>query len=57
MNLDDVAVAVHADDETLLAVNEALEKFEREDPDAAQLIKLREKIGEGGCGAVYVAEQ
>jgi RNA polymerase sigma factor (TIGR02999 family) len=41
VDLDQVDLAIHADDETLLAVNEALEKLEREDPDAAQLIKLR----------------
>jgi RNA polymerase sigma factor (TIGR02999 family) len=41
VDLDQVDSAIHADDETLLAVNEALEKLEREDPDAAQLIKLR----------------
>jgi RNA polymerase sigma factor (sigma-70 family) len=39
--LEDVAVAILADEDTLLLVNEALEKLEKSDPDAAQLVKLR----------------
>jgi RNA polymerase sigma factor (TIGR02999 family) len=41
VNLEDLNVAAQADDETLLLVNEALEKLEEEDPDAAQVVKLR----------------
>ena len=41
VKLEDVDVAVLADDETLLLVNEALEKLETEDPGAAQVVKLR----------------
>jgi RNA polymerase sigma factor (TIGR02999 family) len=41
LSLEDVEVATQTDDQTLLAVDEALEKFEREDPAAAQLVKLR----------------
>jgi RNA polymerase sigma factor (TIGR02999 family) len=41
VNLDDVDVAIQADDDTLLLINEALEKLEKEDPDAAQVVKLR----------------
>ena len=41
VNLDDVDVAVLADDDTLLCINDALEKLEKEDPDAAQVVKLR----------------
>jgi RNA polymerase sigma factor (TIGR02999 family) len=41
VNLEEVAVAILADEETLLLVNEALEKLEKSDPDAAQLVKLR----------------
>ena len=41
VNLDDVNVATLADDETLLLINDALEKLEKEDPDAAQVVKLR----------------
>jgi RNA polymerase sigma factor (sigma-70 family) len=41
VNLEEVAVAILADEDTLLLVNEALEKLEKTDPDAAQLVKLR----------------
>ncbi len=41
VNLDDVDVAALADGDTLLLINEALEKLEKEDPDAAQVVKLR----------------
>lgn len=41
MNLDDVDVAVLADGDSLLLINDALEKLEKEDPDAAQVVKLR----------------
>jgi len=41
VNLDSVNIAVETDDETLLQLNDALEKFEQESPDKAELIKLR----------------
>ncbi len=41
VDLEDVEVAILTDGETLLLVNEALEKLEQEDPEAAQLVKLR----------------
>lgn len=41
VNLDDVDVAALADEETLLLINEVLEKLEKEDPDAAKVVKLR----------------
>ena len=41
LNLDDVDLAVTADDDTLLRVHEALLAFEREAPDRAELVKLR----------------
>jgi RNA polymerase sigma factor (TIGR02999 family) len=41
LNLDDVDVAATADDETLLRVNEALEKLAAEAPNKAELVKLR----------------
>jgi RNA polymerase sigma factor (TIGR02999 family) len=41
VNLDNVEVAVETDDETLLRLDESLEKFALESPDKAQLIKLR----------------
>jgi len=41
VDLDELEIAVQADDDTLLAVNEALEKLAKEDPDSAEFIKLR----------------
>jgi len=39
--LDTLDVAIMADDDTLLAVNEALTKLNQEDPESAEFIKLR----------------
>jgi RNA polymerase sigma factor (TIGR02999 family) len=41
IDLDKVEIAVEADDDTLLLVNEALEKLAQEDPSAAEMAKLR----------------
>lgn len=41
VNLDDVDIAAAADDDTLLAVDEALSKLAQEDPESAEFIKLR----------------
>lgn len=41
VNLDSVDIAVNTDDETLIRLNDALEKFAIESPDKAELIKLR----------------
>ena len=41
INLDNVEIAADADDETLLLVNESLEKLAREQPKAAEIVKLR----------------
>ncbi len=41
VNLDSVDLAASTDDETLLCLNEALEKLAVEAPDKAELIKLR----------------
>jgi RNA polymerase sigma factor (TIGR02999 family) len=41
VDLDDADVAAKADDTTLLRMDEALEKLAREDPPAAELVKLR----------------
>jgi len=41
VKLDELEVAVAADDDTLLAVDEALAKLAQEDPDSAAFIKLR----------------
>jgi RNA polymerase sigma factor (TIGR02999 family) len=45
LDLDQIDVAVRADDETLLLINEALEKLAVEDPQSAELIKLRFFVG------------
>ena len=41
VNLDELEVAVAADDHTLLAVDEALTRLALEDRDAAEFVKLR----------------
>ena len=41
VNLDDVDTAILADDDSLLLIDDALEKLEKEDPMAAQVVKLR----------------
>src|SRR6266700_5418087 len=41
VNLDELEVAVAADDDTLLAVDDALAKLVKEDPDSAEFIRLR----------------
>src|SRR5262245_13678545 len=41
VNLDSVSLAATTDDETLLRLNDALEKLSTEAPDKAELIKLR----------------
>jgi len=41
VNFENIEVAILADPEALLLVNEALEKLEQEDREAAQLVKLR----------------
>ncbi len=45
VNLEELEVAAAADDDTLLAVDEALTKLMREDPAAAEFIKLRFFVG------------
>jgi len=41
LNLDKVEIAADADDDTLLLVNESLEKLAQEEPKAAKIVKLR----------------
>ena len=41
VDLEELEVAIQADDETLLAVNEALQTLASEDPDSAKFIELR----------------
>ena len=41
LNLDKLEIAVEADDETLLLLNESLEKLAEEKPEAAEIVKLR----------------
>ena len=60
IDLDQVDVAVKADDETLLLINEALEKLAVEDPQSAALIKLRFFVGmtnEEAAQALGVSER
>jgi RNA polymerase sigma factor (TIGR02999 family) len=45
LDLDQVDVAATADDDTLLAINDALEKLAREDAPCAELVKLRFFVG------------
>ena len=45
VDLDLVNVAIHNDDDTLLLVNEALTHLEKEDPQKAELVKLRYFVG------------
>ena len=47
VNLDSVDVVANTDDETLLRLDDALEKFALESPDKAALIKLRYFAGLG----------
>jgi len=41
VSLEELELAIEADDDTLLAVDEALMKLAKEDPDSAEFIKLR----------------
>jgi RNA polymerase sigma factor (TIGR02999 family) len=45
VDLASVHIAVETDDETLLAVNDALERLEKHDPQAAEFVKLRFFVG------------
>ena len=45
LDLDNVDLAVEAGEELLLSINEALEKLARQDPQSAQLVKLRFFVG------------
>jgi RNA polymerase sigma factor (TIGR02999 family) len=45
IDLDSVDIAIQADEELLLAMNEALERLAVEDPQSAQLVKLRFFVG------------
>lgn len=45
LDLGSVDVAIQEDDESLLAMNDALEKLEIEDPQSAELVKLRFFVG------------
>ena len=41
INLDNVDIAADANDDTLLLINESLEKLAKEEPQAAEIVKLR----------------
>ncbi|MBM3854204.1 MAG: sigma-70 family RNA polymerase sigma factor [Verrucomicrobia bacterium] len=59
VNLDDLEVAAAADDARVLQVNEALEKFAVEEPEKAELVKLRYFVGltlEEAARALEIAE-
>ena len=45
IDLDDLDLAASADDETLLQVDEAMQKLAAEDPEKAELVKLRFFVG------------
>jgi RNA polymerase sigma factor (TIGR02999 family) len=45
IEIPEIAVAFTPDDEQLLAVNDALEKFDKLDPQKAELVKLRYFVG------------
>ena len=45
VNLEDVTLATADSDETVLAINEALEKLARESPQKAEIVKLRYFVG------------
>ena len=45
IDLDQIDVAAGADDQTLILVNDALEKLALQDPQAADLVKLRFFVG------------
>jgi RNA polymerase sigma factor (TIGR02999 family) len=45
IDLSRVDIAVEADDDTLLAVNEALSRLAEESPERAELVKLRYFVG------------
>ena len=60
VNLDDVDVAAKADDNTLLRLDEALEKLAKEDPPSAELVKLRFFAGlttEQAAAALGISER
>ncbi len=41
IDLDQADIAIHANDDTLLVVNDALEKLTKEEPQVAELVNLR----------------
>ena len=53
VDLDEVTLATHDQDDVILAINEALEKLEVESPQKAQIVKLRYF---GGLGHAEIAE-
>lgn len=45
INLDEVDIAINASDDTLLLIDEAVGKLAREDPESAELVRLRFYVG------------
>lgn len=59
VNIDDIEVAAMADDARVVQVNAALEMFAREEPEKAELVKLRYFVGlthEEAAQALGIAE-
>lgn len=59
VDIDDIDVAAPDDDARVLRINEALEKFAREEPEKAELVKLRTFVGlnhEEAAQALGIAE-
>jgi RNA polymerase sigma factor (TIGR02999 family) len=59
VNIDDIDVAIAADDARVLQVNDALEKFAIDQPEKARLVKLRYFAGltlEEAAHALHIAE-
>lgn len=60
VDVDEVEIAAPVGDDEVLAVNEALEKFAAEDPQKAELVKLRYFVGlsiEEAAGVLGISER
>lgn len=58
LDLEHADIAIHASDETLLVVNDALDKLAKEDPQVAELVNLRFFAGmtnEEAAGALGIS--
>jgi RNA polymerase sigma factor (TIGR02999 family) len=60
VNLDDVDIAINAGDETLLRIDEAVERLAREEPACAELVRLRFYVGmshEEAAGVLGISDR